>query len=394
METRLKHLEDTLREGGVESDEEFHYHYQTGFFKGLAKAYPQFNLKVFTGREARELFRFSKEEIHDMVRHLGIAEATEYLKTRNHSCAPTEALCILLNRLSSNTRRCYSLLVFPNRSKSSLSSISNGLAKFLNKKFAKKIALDEGMLTQENLKNWATSIESKSKSKLPYDNIAMFLDESTLTTRGPNQSLINTSFKTEHGLKYQSMVSPSGYLVSNSKLVSLAVNDLQLSQNNEYTNNRLLELLKIDNSQNYFKIYGDKAYSCPDSASPYLRASKHEILDFEQDEGDDEAADQSENSESLDSNEDLSEEESNSESHGNELHWNVKRENRIEWSFDLLHTQFPTIFDGRLILGVENTNNMLNCAILFVNLQNCFHKNHIASHFGMETYNIEQYLNL
>ena len=164
--------------------------------------------------ECLEYLRFSRAEIVELIRHLGLVEWVDSTTKAPGGYAryAEQGLCILLYRLASPGRLKNMMHVF-GVSRSQISSIVNDLAEFLYEKSHKKLLWDYARLLLDQLHTYVKAIDETVEASI---EIWGFIDGTVRPIARPikEQQQYYSGYKGHHGIKYQSIVTPDGLISS------------------------------------------------------------------------------------------------------------------------------------------------------------------------------------
>lgn len=175
------------------------------------RSYEPFDLDKYNSDECKAEFRVEKADIPRLVQVLGLP-ATIICSQRS-VCDSTEALCLLLKRMTYPCR--YSDLIphFPHPV-SVLSLIANETMDYIYDNHAHLLTQwNHNLLSPMALQNYADAITNKGS---PLENCFGFIDGTVRSICRPGQSqrIVYNGHKRVHALKFQSISLPNG-LVGN-----------------------------------------------------------------------------------------------------------------------------------------------------------------------------------
>jgi hypothetical protein len=167
-----------------------------------------FNLDLLTNEDAKHHFRFTKDQILELVVALRIQNP---FKLSNRVKVPAiEAFCILAKRFA-YPNRLNDLAQFFNRPKECLSRCINELIDYLYEKFSILFRFDHRRLTPHLLEYFCEVIHTKAPTTLTFG----FIDGTVRSICRPSsfQQQCYNGHKRVHALKYQSITTPDGIIV-------------------------------------------------------------------------------------------------------------------------------------------------------------------------------------
>lgn len=174
---------------------------------------PDFDLNDIEDKFVKPFFRFQREDILRLARALRIPNN---IRTRSGHCVSTgvEGLCILLRRLAYPNRLGDLENIFK-RSPAALSEISNFMANYIYESYGHLLE-NIGQLSwinREQLDHYAQAISTKGAA---IKNCWAFIDGTARAISRPTdeQEEYYSGHKRFHCVKYQSLVSPDGIIVS------------------------------------------------------------------------------------------------------------------------------------------------------------------------------------
>ena len=209
------------------------------------------NLRDMSDARAKKYFRFTIEEINILIMHFKLPGT---IITRERYAVPAlEALCILLRRLTWPARITVEMLEFFGRSGPALSAIVMHMVQQLHDKYKSKIAFDREHIAA----NAATFAERIQATGCPLANCFAFIDGTCRPCARPvrNQRIMYSGHKKVHGLKFQSVITPDGIIVSLFGPVEGRRHDLFLLKLSQLEA-RLSEMPQLEG----FLMYGDQGY--------------------------------------------------------------------------------------------------------------------------------------
>ena len=210
--------------------------------------------------ECLEYLRFSRVEIAELVRYLGLAEWVDSVVKMpgKYVRCSEQGLCMLLYRLASPGRLKDMIQVF-GVSRSQISSVVNDLAGFLYERYHKKLLWDHQRLSLERLRRYVQAIdETVGVSTETWG----FIDGTVRPIARPleEQQRYYLGHKGYHGIKYQSIVTPDGLISSLYGPELGPKGDWKLWQESG-VEQILRNLLKDVEDGEVLTLYGDPAYA-------------------------------------------------------------------------------------------------------------------------------------
>lgn len=167
---------------------------------------PGIDHRNFSSVQFFEHFRFQRSHLIEIFPWLGIPERIEL---SNRAVAPGfDAPLLLLKRLSYPCRLT-DLSVFFGKSESILSMTINFMLALFDSKFSHFLVLHENCFSGDIIKEYATAIWRKG---CPLLNCVGFIDGTLIEISRPGhlQKSVYSGHKRTHGLKFQSVITPSG----------------------------------------------------------------------------------------------------------------------------------------------------------------------------------------
>lgn len=240
------------------SDEEFAILYDLNKSKNFDHAYweyDKFDLNLKGEDDCFTDFRFKKQDIPRLKNVLQIPD--QITCYNDVVCDGTEALCILLRRLAYPTRFSDMIPKF-GRAVPQLCMIFNEMIFRIDDDWRRLLEnLNQPWLQSDKLELFTRAVHNKGA---PLDNVWGFIDGTVRACCRPRelQRTIYNGHKRYHGLKYQSVVTPSGMIANlfgpiegkrhDSAMLALSGLLPQMQQH------------CIDTNGNQLCLYGDAAY--------------------------------------------------------------------------------------------------------------------------------------
>jgi hypothetical protein len=197
----------------------------------------------------KELFRFSIDEIYTLCELLRIPKVW---KTKSRCVAPGwEVLCMLLRRFSYPCRLCDLQPMF-GRKKSHISEFINELVHYLYETWKDKLFW--GIDSSDMIFEWCDAVARKGA---PLDNCFGFIDGTVRPICRPSedQRIVYNGHKRTHAIKFQSIISPCGLIISLYGPVEGRRHDITL-----YRHSNVEQKLRNLYEELGVCIYGDPAY--------------------------------------------------------------------------------------------------------------------------------------
>ena len=174
--------------------------------------YGRFDLDSMTDDECKAEFRFFKNDIYVLGEVLDIPDI---MKCPNGVLVDgTEALSVLLKRFAYPCRFADMVARF-GRPVPQLCMITNRMMDYLFDEYSHLLAdLNQPWLSRDGLRHFAAIIHDKGA---PLENCwGQFIDETVRPVRkaDENQRILYNRHKRVHGIKFQSVVAPNGFIVT------------------------------------------------------------------------------------------------------------------------------------------------------------------------------------
>lgn len=311
----------------------------------------RFNFNNFHPEECWQMLRFKKDDLVLLTELLNIPNE---VRLPNRSVfAGLDALCITLYRLSYPCRLTDLRKVF-GRSKSELSKIITWTVTHILHNFGHLLDdLNKPWLVGDSLERMANRIQDKG---CPLERCWGFIDGTVVPICRPGeyQRHLFSGHKRLHCLKYQSIVTPNGLIVSLKGPYIGRRHDAGMFQESGV----LQQLLqKVDANGNLYYIYGDAAYPIsPCVITPFKGANV-----------------------------------TPEQHHFNQVMSSVRIS--VEWAFgDITRTFAFTDFKKNLKLFLQPIDAIYKAAVIFVNCRACLYGNQTSEYFQMEPPSIQEYL--
>ena len=305
----------------------------------------KFNLEEITNTKCKDYFRFDKSSLPILKEALGLPdEIICYNKTK---VSGLEGLCILLRRFA-YPNRLGDLCSLFGRPVEELSMIINKVVNIIFDGHSHRLHdLNQNWINPEE---FAASISAKG---CPMHRIWAFIDGTVRPICRPTryqQSVFN-GHKRTHALKYQSVMAPNGLIVDLFGPIEGRRHDSALLHES-----RLLERLDCPKFRNY-SIYGDPAYPLrPQLIVPYKGAA----LTAEQ-------------------------------RQFNMAMSNVRES--VEWGFGAIARTFAFLdFKKNLKLYLQPIGQYYPVAVILMNCYTCMYGNQVSQYFGIEPPTLQEYL--
>jgi hypothetical protein len=198
---------------------------------------------------AKEMFRFTENEIHQLCEHLRIPE--KWVTKSRYAAPGWEVLCMLLRRFAYPCRLKDLQLMF-GRQKSHISEFINELVHFLHEKWESKLFWAVEHL--DEIEYWCECVTLKGS---PLDKCYGFIDGTVRPICRPtdDQRTVYNGHKRVHAIKFQSIMSPCGLIISLYGPVEGRRHDITL-----YRFSNIEDKLKAVHEDCGAYIYGDPAY--------------------------------------------------------------------------------------------------------------------------------------
>ena len=176
--------------------------------------YERFNLNEISEDDCFNDFRFRK---NDILRLKDVLQIPDQITCYNDVvCEGTEALCILLRHLAYPNRFSDRIPKFA-RPVPQLCMIFNEMVFRIDNHWRQLLeTLNQPWLQPQNLEEFARAIHTYTYTGAPLDNVWGFIDGTLRACCRPRQlqRMIYNGHKRHHGLKYQSVVTPSGMIAN------------------------------------------------------------------------------------------------------------------------------------------------------------------------------------
>ena len=174
-----------------------------------------------------------------------------------YRCHAIEALCITLRRLAT-THRFVDMIPMFGRSQSALCDIFSWTLKYLYENLAMKVLVwDKHRLTHEFMRRCAATVRRKGAAMR---NIFAFIDGTVRPMCRPStmQRFVYNGHKRCHALKFQSVLSPDGLIISLAGPWLGKVHDVRMLRESGLP--ELLRHFCVCPDGTAFALYGDPAY--------------------------------------------------------------------------------------------------------------------------------------
>lgn len=203
----------------------------------------------------RHMFRFDKTDISPLRTALGIPEK---VVCQNRTAIPgDEGLCVLLRRLAYPNRLDDLVPIF-GRTKSELSYIFNTVLNTVYENHRYRLSdLDQPWLDEPHLQEFAAAIADRGA---PLDKCWGFIDGTvrSICRPGENQRLVFSGHKRVHGIKFQSITTPSGMIANLYGPIEGCRHDSGILRMSGVLNQLEQHMTGRDGS--IYSLYGDQAY--------------------------------------------------------------------------------------------------------------------------------------
>jgi len=313
----------------------------------------RFTLESVCNEDCLHMFRFRRRDITRLTTALNIPDV---VRGSNGTVAcGTEALCILLRRLAYPNRLKDISDIF-GRSTEELSILVNTLLKYIYEKFHYLLSdLDQKWLDQSHLQEYTAAVHRRGA---PLKNVFGFIDGTLRAMCRPssNQRHVYNGHKREHGIKFQSVVTPNGLVANMFGPFEGRRHDAALLADSGL-------LLKLDalpglgSNGNKFAVYGDPAYPLrPQLLCPFRGA----VLTTEQQQF-------------------------------NKSMSSVRES--VEWVFGKIITNFAFLdFKNNLKLLLQPVGKYYLVGAIFTNCHTCLYGSQTSDYFDVQPPELEDYL--
>ena len=196
------------------TDDEFGLLYDTHSSPNLDLPYdsfPPFDLSQFNEDECSAQFRFKKADIPTLKEALQIPPVIR--GNQGSVCDGTEALCMLLTRLSYPCGYSDMVSLF-DKPVPVISMITNEVLDYVYESHSHRILQwNHELLSPVKLEEYANAVTRKGA---PLDNCFAFVDGTVrpIFRPGQNQGIVYNGHKRVHSIKFQSVVSPNGMIAN------------------------------------------------------------------------------------------------------------------------------------------------------------------------------------
>ena len=215
----------------------------------------RFTLDSVSNDDCLHLFRFRRRDISRLKTVLNIPDAVT--GSNGTVASGTESLCMLLRRLAYPNRLKDISGIF-GRSTEELSILINVLLNYIYEKFQFLLSdLGHKWLDQAHLQEYAAAVHRRGA---PLQNVFGFIDGTLRAMCRPssNQRQVYNGHKREHGIKFQSVVTPNGLVANMFGPFEGRRHDAALLSDSGLLT-KLDALPRLVNGK-AFALYGDPAY--------------------------------------------------------------------------------------------------------------------------------------
>ena len=167
-----------------------------------------FSLDACTEEQCKTMFRFYREDIYSLCMYLHIPDSI--VAENNSKARGIDALCMLLRRFSYPNRLSDLQYIF-GRSESELSLLIKAMLNHIYENFSYLVSnMNNRFMQEPYLSRYADAISSKC----PLNNVFGFIDGTLrpISRPGQNQRDCFSGHKRIHGIKFQSIMLPSGLI--------------------------------------------------------------------------------------------------------------------------------------------------------------------------------------
>ena len=220
-------------------------------------SYNLFDLEILKDDDCYSEFRFRKPDIYRLKDVLQIPDEIICYNYNDHTVDGLEAFCVLLRRLSYPSRYCELIPRF-GRAVPQLCMVFNHMLDFLITRWGHLLkTLNQGWLAPEKLAGFSRAVHRKGSA---LDNVWGFIDGTLkgCCRPGRHQRVVYNGHKRKHGLKYQSVTTPSGMIANLYGPVEGKRHDSAMLAMSGLLNQ--LQQYARDPNGNVLCLYGDPAY--------------------------------------------------------------------------------------------------------------------------------------
>lgn len=310
-----------------------------------------FNLNTTSDAFCWNMFRFRKDDLITLQHLLRIPD--EVRLCNGSKVKGTEALCVMLRRLCYPCRYVDLYEMF-GRCLSDISRIVKWVSTHIMDNFSHLLDnIDKPWLDQHSLRTMAAAVQMKGA---PLSNCWGFIDGTTVYICRPqvNQEYLFSGHKRQHCLKFQSIVSPNGLIVS-----LLGPYEGKRHDAGIFHESLIAQQLqeKVDENGVPFHVYGDSAYPLLDIVmTPYRGAN-------------------------------ITEEQQEFNTVMGPLRICV------EWAFGDISRTFAFLdYKKNLKLYLQPVGLLYKVGAILVNCRTCLYGNETSKYFGIEPPSLPQYL--
>ncbi|XP_023015958.2 uncharacterized protein [Leptinotarsa decemlineata] len=318
-----------------------------------AERYGRFDLNELVPAEVKNNFRFDKDNIIRLARALGLPN--EIVTQQRHRISGLHGLCILLRRLAYPNRLCDLEPLF-GLSAQSLSQIANEVADIIYQNHGHLIENLQNLpwLNLDKLRYYSHAVFAKDA---PLNNCWGFIDGTTRAICRPTEEQENyySGHKRYHCVKYQSLLSPDGLILSLKGAYPGRRHDAGIFRIS-HLYDELDIVARFPNGEN-FVLYGDLAYGirdlliCP-YGNQHLTPQQQEF---------------------------------------NRSMSAVRQ--AVEWGFQKVTTEFAFLdFKKNQKLLVQDIEQLYKVAVLLTNCHTSLYGSQTSQYFNVVPPNLEEYL--